>query len=104
LKNFATQAGLLVLGALPFLVGGLMALRLWLDPATTPSDWKEPIWPVVILYGVALFAFIIHACGNKNLRPGELDYRITQFLVMPAFGMFEYWRDHVLQKDHLGQV
>ena len=81
-----------------------MALRLWLDPATTPSDWKEPIWPVVILYGVALFAFIIHACGNKNLRPGELDSRITQFLVMPAFGMFEYWRDHVQQKDHRGQV
>lgn len=90
--KIAAKAGLLILSLLPFLVGGLLALRLWLDPATTAQDWQQPIWPVVILYAISLFAFVGHALNNKSLGPGELDYWITRFFVMSVFGMIDYWR------------
>lgn len=72
-----------------------MALRLWLDPATTADDWHEPIWPVVILSIASIFAFTAHVLNNKSLRSGESDYWITRFLIMNFIGMLEYWWQHV---------
>ena len=91
----ATKAGLLIVCILPLLVAGFLALRLWFDPATTSSDWHEPIWPVAILSVFSIFVFVAHVLGNKALQPGESDYWITRFIVMNFVGMLEYWRQHV---------